>query len=102
MAKVDPAAWRDAGEVFRSEATRFSTAARREFAPLATTAGVDGIPVLDEMIAGVLPAVMEAVNATVDGISANLAAEGTALVERGDALQEIRAEIEEWDDEDLS
>lgn len=102
MARVDPAAWRVAGEIFHTEAARFAAVARRDLGPLVTTGGADGVPVLDEMIAGVLPALLDAVNPTVDGISKGLTDEGTSLMERGETFQGMRADIEEWEEEEFS
>ena len=99
MARLDISAWLDAGKVLQTQASRFAEAARRELGGLESTGGDGGIPELDQMIAGVLPAVMEAVDPTVAGISENLAAEGGGLIETGESYAEMKAEIEDMDEE---
>lgn len=100
MAKIDIAAWLDAGKVMQTEAPRFAETARRELGGLRSTGGQGGIPGFDQMIAGVLPAVLDAVEPTITGISENLAAEGGSLIETGEAYKEIRAEVEDMDEEE--
>lgn len=101
MAMVDPTAWRDAGQVFQSEAVRFSIIARRELGALATTPSDGGIEEFDGLVAGMLPAVMGTVDSTIDGIAENLAAEGAALLEMGDTYANAQPDIEQWDEEEL-
>ncbi len=63
---------------------RFATDTRRELGPLVTTARQGGIPILDELIAG---------------ISENLAAEGDTITETGETYAAMRSELEAMDDE---
>lgn len=102
MARFDTSAWLDAGHILQREAARFADAARRELSELENTGGDGGVPGLDQMIAGVLPAVMEAIDPTVAGISENLAAEGGGLIETGESWAEMAAEIEDMDEEGAS
>jgi len=73
---------RDAGD-------DIATRVRSSLAGLQNTGAEGGIAMIDGLIAGVLPAVMEAVDATLEGISQGLRDEGEALIATGDAYAEV-------------
>ena len=74
--------------------TDFSSQMESQLGSLATTGAEGGISMIDGLIAGVLPAVMDAVTATVDGLAASMATEGEYMVNIGDAYAEVEADAE--------
>ncbi|AQP47659.1 hypothetical protein BW730_09300 [Tessaracoccus aquimaris] len=58
--------------------------------------GQEGLTLLDELVAGIVPAVMDAVNGALADMSTGLRDEGAALVETGNAyaaIEEAAAEV---------
>lgn len=95
MVEFNPGSWRKAGGVVEDAGTSFASSMQSTLGGLQNTGADGGISMIDGLIAGVLPAVMEAVGSTVTGIAQGLAAEGAALVATGNAYAEVEAAAEE-------
>lgn len=95
MVEFNPDSWRKAGKAVEDAGTTISSQVAPRLSGLQNTGADGGISMIDGLIAGVLPAVMEAVNATLTGISKGLAAEGEALIATGNAYAEVEAAAEE-------
>gem|GEM_PF-3350048 len=89
MVIFTPDSWRHAGQAVKEASDAFRSGVTGRLGGLANTGADGGMSMVDGLIAGILPAVMEAVDDTIDGISTNLAAEGEALIATGDAYAEV-------------
>lgn len=89
MVEFNPPSWRKAGVAVSDAGDDISSRVRSRLSGLQNTGADGGISMIDGLIAGVLPAVMEAVDATLAGISTGLGQEGEALVATGDAYAEV-------------
>ena len=92
---INSDAWLQAGLVVARTGEEFAAGIRENLAALANT-GTDGRSgSVDALVAGILPAVMEAVEPTVDGIAAGLRKEGEGLTETGHEYAEVEDEANE-------
>ncbi len=94
MIEFTPSSWRKAGAAVSDAGTDFSSKMGSQLGSLSSTGADGGISMLDGLIAGVLPAVMDAVTATVDGLAGSMATEGEYLANIGDAYAEVEADAE--------
>lgn len=89
MVEFNPPSWRRAGVAVGQAGDDIASQVRSRVAGLQNTGADGGISMIDGLIAGVLPAVMEAVDETLAGISQGLSDEGEALIATGDAYAEV-------------
>lgn len=96
MARIfSPESWRRAGGAVEDAGGDVASRIRGRLGSVQMT-GEGGITLLDELVAGIVPAVMEAVDGALADMSTGLAQEGEGLIETGNAyaaVEEAAAEL---------
>lgn len=90
-----PDSWRRAGGAVEEAGADVSTRIRSRLSGVQMT-GEGGLTLLDELVAGIVPAVMEAVDGALRDMSTGLADEGEGLIATGQAyaaVEEAAAEL---------
>ncbi|MDU7360415.1 MAG: hypothetical protein E7L00_04310 [Propionibacteriaceae bacterium] len=89
MSIFDPDSWKKSGEAIQEAGRNFKSSASGRISGLQNTGADGGISILDGLIAGILPAVRDAVEGTLDGIKQGLQDEGAAAIATGDAYKAV-------------
>lgn len=90
--------WKESGKAIQEAGRSFQSSASGRISGLQNTGADGGISILDGLISGVLPAVLEAVQDTLKGIEQGLSDEGDAAIATGEAYQAVEDAAEEIGD----
>ncbi|AQP51712.1 hypothetical protein [Tessaracoccus flavescens] len=83
-----PDSWRKAGGAVEDAGGDVASRIRSRLGSVQLT-GEGGLTLLDELVAGIVPAVMEAVDGALADMSTGLGLEGDALIETGNAYAAV-------------
>lgn len=92
-----PDSWRKAGAAVEEAGGDVTARIRNRLGSVSLT-GEGGLTLLDELVAGIVPAVMEAVEGALTDMSTGLRDEGDALIATGDAYAQVEEAATELGD----